>query len=150
MKWKDYLKRKKYTTIRLKRTKSAHLVIKARINCIKGRFILDTGASNTCIDIAKASYFNVMPKESEQKATGAGSTGIEMHEATEVSFAMGPWKFDNLHLALLDLSHINSAFESIGESPVEGVVGADVLFHSGAIIHYGKKRLYVRKRIFRF
>ena len=44
------LKEKKYIKIPLKRIATNHLELKAKINGVKGRFILDTGASNSCVD----------------------------------------------------------------------------------------------------
>ena len=46
---KKSISKKGYVQIPLKITKTNHLIVKARLNGIKGRFILDTGASNSCI-----------------------------------------------------------------------------------------------------
>ena len=45
----DFLKGKKYKKIKFKVLKTQHLLIIAKINNIKGTFILDTGASNSCV-----------------------------------------------------------------------------------------------------
>ena len=42
---------KGYIAIPLEFTLTQHLVVQAKINGIEGRFILDSGASNTCVGI---------------------------------------------------------------------------------------------------
>jgi hypothetical protein len=44
-----FLKAKKYKKIKFKFLKTQHLLIKVKVNGVAGNFILDTGASNTCI-----------------------------------------------------------------------------------------------------
>ncbi len=51
MKLKNMLKRKNYVIIKLKKTITNHYEVKAKINGKKGRFILDTGASNSCVGL---------------------------------------------------------------------------------------------------
>lgn len=51
--------KKKYVKIKLKRIATNHLELKAKINDVKGRFILDTGASNTCVGLSSIEYFKL-------------------------------------------------------------------------------------------
>ncbi|MFK5957584.1 MAG: acid protease, partial [Lutibacter sp.] len=51
MKLSRILLRKGYTIIKLKKINTNHFELKATLNGVNGRFILDTGASNSCIDI---------------------------------------------------------------------------------------------------
>ena len=46
----SYLSKKGYQKKKLKLTKTNHFKTSAKINGVKGSFIVDTGASNTCID----------------------------------------------------------------------------------------------------
>ena len=61
------LKKKKYIKIKLKKIATNHLELKAKINGVSGRFILDTGASNSCVGLDMITYFNLDAKESETK-----------------------------------------------------------------------------------
>ena len=45
----EFLLKKGYTKVKLKLTKTNHFEIKATINGVKGLFILDTGASSSCV-----------------------------------------------------------------------------------------------------
>lgn len=49
-----YLSKKGYIKKKLKLTKTNHFKTTAVINGVKGKFIVDTGASNTCIEIGRA------------------------------------------------------------------------------------------------
>ena len=64
----DVLKGKGYKKIPFKVSKTQHLLIKATINGVNGNFILDTGASNSCIGFENVSYFNVASKASKTTA----------------------------------------------------------------------------------
>jgi predicted aspartyl protease len=76
-KLKKNLKKGRYITIPLKLTATDHLEIKAKINGVKGVFILDTGASNTCVGFDKLDHFKLTSEASEIKAAGAGAIDME-------------------------------------------------------------------------
>jgi predicted aspartyl protease len=46
-------------------------LIKAKINGVSGNFILDTGASNSCVDLKALSYSCSQQKRLRQKLPGA-------------------------------------------------------------------------------
>jgi hypothetical protein len=60
---KKLLSIKGYSKIKLDLTATNHFEIRAEINGIAGRFILDTGASNTCVGFDKIEYFKLTSKE---------------------------------------------------------------------------------------
>jgi len=145
---KKYLNRKHYHRIKLTKTATNHFELKAKINGVKGRFILDTGASNTCIAMSLAEHFKVNAEASETKAAGAGAIGMTTKQAFDVRIKIGKWQYNKLHLVLLDLTHVNSALTDHGAQPVDGIIGADILEHGKAIIDYSKKSLYLKKHVF--
>ena len=53
-----FLEEKGYSKVKLKFTKTNHFEIRASINGIKGQFILDTGASNSCVGFEAIDRFN--------------------------------------------------------------------------------------------
>jgi predicted aspartyl protease len=148
MSLQEYLLKKKYFCIKLKKTKTNHFKLKAKINGVKGNFILDTGASNTCVDFKAAMHFKLNAVNSETKAAGAGATEMNTQEAVDVKIKIGKWKYSNLHMVLLDLSHVNTALINHHTKPIDGIIGADVLKRGKAIIDYDKKKLYLKKSIF--
>lgn len=144
-KLKKILSKNKYVAVKLKKTATNHLEIKGRINKVQGRFILDTGASNSCVGIDLKDFFNLEAEVSETKAAGAGAIGMETHESKNNTLVLGDWKMKKFNLVLFDLSHVNSALEQHEVSKVDGIIGADVLEKGRAIIDYNKKLLYLKK-----
>lgn len=141
---KKYLKKKGYVSIPLTLTKTNHLEFTAKINGMAGRFILDTGASNTCIGFDKIEYFNLKSKESKIKAAGAGATDMETLTSKKNSIEIGKWHHKKLKIVLFDLVHVNTALITHKAEPVDGIIGADVLSKSKAIIDYKKKLLFLK------
>ncbi|MDO9136792.1 MAG: retropepsin-like aspartic protease, partial [Lutibacter sp.] len=83
MEFNNILLRKGYVKIKLKKINTNHFELKAKLNNVKGRFILDTGASNSCIDINLAKKFKLDVKDSNTKAAGAGAIGMETKVSTK-------------------------------------------------------------------
>lgn len=141
---KKFLADKKYYKIPLVFTATNHFEIVARINGVGGRFILDTGASNTCVSFDKMDFFKLISQESEVKAAGAGATNMETLISTNNKLEMGKWKKKKLKIVLFDLVHVNEALTAHNALPVDGIIGADVLKKSKAIIDYGTNHLYIK------
>ena len=57
-----------------------HMELDAKINGVTGKFILDTGASNSCVGIGMIEYFKIQAEKSETKAAGAGATDMETQQ----------------------------------------------------------------------
>jgi predicted aspartyl protease len=143
---KKFLLKKNYTKVPLVLTATNHFEIVAKINGITGRFILDTGASNTCIGFDKLEFFNLNSKETKIKAAGAGATNMETLISTKNKIEIGDWKKSKLKIVLFDLVHVNEALTSHEALPVDGIIGADVLKKAKAIIDYDKRYIYLKNR----
>ncbi len=143
---KKFLKGKNYTQVPLLLTATDHFEVIAKINGISGRFILDTGASNTCVGFDKISYFKLIPKHSEIKAAGAGATNMDTQISTKNMIEIGNWSQKKVKLVLFDLGHVNEALVSHNALPVDGVIGADILKKGKAIIDYDKKQVYLKQK----
>lgn len=141
---KDFLIHKNYCKIKLKHTKTNHLEIKASINGIKGRFILDTGASSSCIGFEAIERFKLKVKDSEIKAVGAGASDMLTKISNSNTVKIGQWKKHRVALILFNLSHVNTGLINHNADPVDGIIGADILKKSKAIIDYDKKHLYLK------
>ena len=140
----DFLKGKKYKKIKFTVLKTQHLLIKGKINGIKGNFILDTGASNSCVGFESIEQFKLDAQFSETKAAGAGATGIETQLARNNEIQLGRWKNNKFHLIVFDMSHVNDALRHYKTKPVDGIIGADILLKGKAIIDYCNHCLYLK------
>lgn len=139
-----FLKKKKYKKIKFKVLKTQHLLITAKINNIKGTFILDTGASNSCVGFEEITKFELLAENSETKAAGAGATGMLTQLSKKNKLQMGRWKSETLNLVVFDMSHVNEALMSYKTKPVNGIIGADILLEGKAIIDYANHYLYLK------
>ncbi len=139
-----FLDQKKYKTVQLAVIPSGHHLVSIKLNGKKGLFILDTGASNTCVDEAKAKHFKLKLKNTKHKATGAGTTDIDIQLSKKNKLKIGDWKTRKLPIVVMDLSHINQAL-SMFDIEVDGIVGADVLRQGKGIIQFEKELLFLKK-----
>lgn len=141
---KKLLKKKGYEMIKLTQTNSNHLTIKAKINGVEGSFILDTGASGTCVGLDTVSHFNLKIQNSDMRAAGAGSNNLLTQLSEKNTIELESWRVIDSHLILFNLNHVNEALIKQKAKPVHGIIGADILNSGDAIIDYNKFRLYLR------
>ena len=146
MNLKNILLRKGFVKIKLKKIVTNHLELKAKINGVKGRFILDTGASNSCVGLDLIEHFNLISEESEIKAAGAGATDMETQKSENNTLQIGKWVTNKSHLVLFDLTHVNTALTQHNAEKVHGIIGADILQMGKALIDYDKNVLYLKKK----
>lgn len=142
---KKLLKEKKYIRIPLKTIVTNHLEIQAKINGVEGNFILDTGASNSCVGIDLIDFFKLNTEESEIKAAGAGAIDMATLTSENNVLEIANWKTIKSNLVLFDLSHVNTALTQHKADEVHGIIGADILEKGKALIDYNKKVLYLKK-----
>jgi predicted aspartyl protease len=139
------LKKENYKKIKFKVSKTQHLLIKAKINGVKGNFILDTGASNSCIGFESIDFFQLNANDSQTKASGAGATGMITQIAVGNKLQLGNWNHTGFDLVIFDLSHVNEALVAYKAKPVHGIIGADILMKGKGIIDYFNHYLYLKK-----
>ncbi|MDU8886697.1 retropepsin-like aspartic protease [Yeosuana sp. MJ-SS3] len=140
----EFLLEKGYTKIKLHLTKTNHFEIRATINGVRGVFILDTGASSSCVGLDSVETFKLDAKDSDIKAAGAGATDMLTQIAKTNSLKIGKWKKEKVALILFNLTHVNTALINHNSTPVDGIIGADILKKGSAVIDYEKKYLYLK------
>ncbi|MAZ25905.1 MAG: acid protease [Cytophagaceae bacterium] len=141
---RSFLKNKKYTRIKLKETETGHFVFDAKINGVEGKFILDTGASNTCVGFEDIERFKLLAEDSEVKAAGAGALDMLTQISQNNSIEIGKWNYKKSNIVLFDLSHVNTALINHGIPAVSGIIGADVLKKGKAVIDYRYTCFYLK------
>ena len=140
----DILKKEGFKKIKFKVTKTQHLLLKASVNGVKGNFILDTGASNSCVGFESVTLFQLHATKSKTKASGAGATGMLTQIAIGNKLQLGRWKINELDVVIFDLSHVNKALIDHKTKPVDGIIGADILLKAKGIIDYYNHCLYLK------
>ncbi|WP_340075188.1 retropepsin-like aspartic protease [Leptobacterium sp. I13] len=141
---KRFLKEKGYVKIPLTLTHTGHFEVTAVINGVEGHFILDTGASNTCVDFNSISHFKLAPETTEIKASGAGAREMDTQIAKKNRLKLGKWQKKKVAIVLFNMTHINEALKDHDAVPIDGIIGADILKKGKAVIDYDKKYLYIK------
>lgn len=130
--------------IPLKKLMTGHYKVEVKVNGIKGDFILDTGASSSCIGFSSVDRFIMLMEQSEIKAAGAGAINMETQVARNNNFQVGKKKTNKMDFVIFNLSHVNEALVQVEEDPVQGILGADFLKENRAVIDYGRNVLYLK------
>ncbi|MGQ0829256.1 MAG: aspartyl protease family protein [Bacteroidota bacterium] len=123
-----------------------HLLLKMHINDMLADVIIDTGASKTVFDTQRIIRYvkhNNFGKH-EKLTTGLGTNSMKSHVTNLEKIRIGELEISNYKTVLLDLSHVNESYRQVGFSPVEGVLGSDILTQYKAVIDYEKKTLNLK------
>ena len=131
--------------IPLARNKLGLLSVDAPFNGLPGTLLVDTGASGTVLDRSRAERLGLLPEATGKRAMACfavedrGATVTESQQLSEAEIEdleLGSMSLGGLRVTLVDLSQVNQQFEAAGVTPVDGVLGADVLVPRGAVIDY--------------
>ena len=140
---RKFLEDQNFERIPLKKLKTGHYQLRLKINGTLGDFILDTGASTSCIGFEGVSQFTLHSEESEIKAAGAGALDMETKIAKNNLLQIGETIIKDIDIILFDLSHVNGALQQVNEKGVDGILGADLLKQLRAVIDYGRNCFYI-------
>lgn len=144
MQLRKFLEAQGFYRIPLKRLATGHYLFSAKINGVLGDFILDTGASTSCVGFTDSAHFLLISEDSIIKAAGAGAINMETMLSRKNEFKIKNWGIKNMDIVLFDLSHVNEALSQVSEGPVHGIIGADFLKQHRAVIDYGRNCFYVK------
>jgi hypothetical protein len=109
----------------------------------KANCILDTGASKTVFDSERIKRFlkREALHKNERLSTGLGTASMHSQVLFISKLELDTYTIKKLPTIVLDLSHINQTYTSIGFEPIDGVIGSDVLMDAKGIIDFGKSTL---------
>jgi hypothetical protein len=138
-----FLKETGYIRVKLDFLKTKHYSLEVKINGINGKFILDTGASNSCICSSLEDKFKVISKESKENASSANSEMTHTKISKSNGIQIGKWE-DKINLITFDMNHINNVIIEKQIDPIDGILGADILKKSKAILDYNLNNLYLK------
>ena len=138
-----FLKDTGYVRVKLDFLKTKHYSLEAKINGINGRFILDTGASNSCICTSLENNFNIISKETIEKASSATSEISITKISKKNTIQIGKWE-SKINLITFNMSHINHVLNEKKIDSISGIIGADILKTSEAILDYKSNKIYLK------
>ena len=142
----SFLKSIGYISGKLKLLKTNHYLLKACINGVEGKFILDSGASSSCVCLSLESKFKIDSKENKIKASSATSNMEDTRLSKNNTIVIRKWR-STINFVSIDMTHINRVLNEKETESVEGIIGADVLKKSKAVIDYESNKLYLKIKI---
>lgn len=111
----------------------------------EGHLIVDTGASQTVLDIhSMEGYVGGLTEMPDVQTLGVGEDEIECAVGTINRFRIGELCMENRPFVLIDLAHINKVYGRFSDKPIRGLLGSDFLMEFKARIDYGKQELSLR------
>ena len=141
---KDLLNNQQFVKVKLYKIKTQHLICFGSINNVKATFLIDTGASNSCISIENIDVYDLKTEGEKFEASGASDKKMEAILSKECRFKLGRFSMKKQKFVLLDLNHINSLLESQNVKKINGIIGAEFLKATKAIIDYDNLDLFLK------
>lgn len=125
-------------------TETNHLIISCKINGVEGNFIIDSGASNSCVDTNLTSKFKLKTSLSQENASSATNTISKMYISKNNRLQIEELLHEDFNVFLFDMSHINKTFINNAIDEIDGIIGGDILKKFKAIIDYDKKNICLK------
>ena len=141
---KDLLNKQQFVKVKLYKIKTKHLICFGSINNIKAVFLIDTGASNSCLSLENKDLYNLKTQGEKFEASGASDKKMEAILSRECKFKLGRFLMKKQKFVLLDLNHIKSLLESQKINKIDGIIGAEFLKTNKAIIDYENLNLFLK------
>ena len=121
-----------------------HTLLNGSVAGVKIRIVLDTGASHSCVD--KQFVDQILPElqmeTNEGVNAGIGGSDFEVLVADLPDFKLGRFHKKLLeNVAVIDFTHINTAYQTLKQKPVQMILGNDFCVNHLAVIDYGLKTL---------
>ena len=123
--------------------KSNHIYCTIELNSVQGVFLIDSGASNSCIDIERQDKFKLDKFKKSYSASGAGNEKFDAYKTKKGEFSYKKKVIDKLNFLLIDMSPINIALNKTDEVSVDGIIGADFLLKNNATLNFEEITLNV-------
>lgn len=120
-----------------------HIFCRVKVNGIKCRALIDTGASKTVLGKPLHQKLNITEfmADMDNSMTGIHPIGMNIVFAKIDEISIGKIKFNNLMTGLIDMDHVSKQYESLNIKPFDLIIGGDILHKGNAIINFKDKTL---------
>ena len=121
-----------------------HIIIDAAINDVDGKFLIDTGASNSCIDLNKSEKFKLNYGKSDEQASSATNEIKETYISKKNSLLIDEYSINDFNIILFNMKHVIESLFEKDEIEIDGIIGADILIKYNCSIDYKKNMLMIK------
>jgi len=135
-----------YEAIPMMENIAGHLLIEVRLNNTPGKYIVDTGAATTVVEILKAEDLHLFHEKEDISYTGAGAggQGLQVCPSSGNTIEVGNFIRKDFTVTLMSLEHVNGSLSTLGaQEEITGIIGVDILKSAKAVIDYDKMILYL-------
>ena len=139
------LKRQGYEAVRLQPSATGHLHTTGSLQGRAVEVLVDTGASNTVIDIEVAKELGLTLTPVKQRGVGVGEASVAVNRVTGLRFSVGGIPVEG-DVFTMDLSAIRTALAARGVTAFQAVLGGDAMRKLDAILLYRENTLFLRSQ----
>tara|TARA_B100000530_G_scaffold184337_1_gene116696 strand:- start:114 stop:539 length:426 start_codon:yes stop_codon:yes gene_type:complete len=122
--------------------KTKHLACNMSINGVEGIFLIDSGASNSCIDKRNEKKYKLEKFKKSYSASGAGNSKFDVYKSKQAKISHKSKLICDLNFLLIDMESINNALNESDNIKINGIIGADLLTKKKGTIDYKNETLY--------
>jgi len=134
-----------YYPVVLIKSATNHFLLEGKVNGYTINFVLDTGASGSCLDGQRVERLGLTVQISDEKAAGLGISDMEKAEVVIDDLMINIFHKTDYQMGVIDLSHVNTALEKAALKRIDGIIGADFMEEYQAIIDYGSHQMYLKE-----
>ena len=106
------------------------------VNDVPAIFLIDTGASNSCVDLNKVKKFNLKYNSTIENSSSATGEINNSFISYENKITIGDLIHENLKLILFDMNYINKSINTFQKIEIDGILGSEILVALKAQINY--------------
>ncbi|MDQ6939432.1 MAG: pepsin/retropepsin-like aspartic protease family protein [Verrucomicrobiota bacterium] len=134
-----------FQTLALERSQQNDLLVRAFINGKPALLCVDTGAPMSAIASDRVRYFGLTtPRGNSEMPARVPFNGGQYNLAVAHSLQLGSLNLVDEPLVALDLHNASHAARLMGERAVDGVIGADILFPTKAVLDCSAQMLTMK------
>ncbi|CAN5298060.1 hypothetical protein BH20VER2_BH20VER2_05420 [soil metagenome] len=135
-----------FQTLQLQRSRQNHLLLRATINGKPALLGVDSGAPVSAIAINRVAHFGLSPATTARHdvPTRLRINGRYNNVVIARSFLLGALNLVDEPLVAVDLSGSSRAAKLMNEEAIDGILGADVLFPTQAVLDCRKQTLTMK------
>ena len=121
-----------------------HIIIDATVNNVDGKFLIDTGASNSCIDLNKSEKFKLNFGKSNEQASSASDEIKDTFISKKNSLIIDKYYINDFDIILFNMKHVIKSLLDKDGIEIDGIIGADILMKHNCCINYKENILVIK------
>lgn len=141
----DFLQTQGYDKVVLEKNSIGQLILAVRYDNYPLRFILDTGASTSILDISVAQERQLPLEPLSIFGGGVGTAQAAVFQLPTTNLELGEMTLTDRTLFAMDIAHVNQALADRQAERIDGVLGSDILNQHHAVIDCQHCCLYLLK-----